>query len=107
MVCLEASKRLLCTSCQLRAYHPYLYEFREERLDDFTDRVKSPLEQEKRELAEVARKPSRAEVREARMELGFSLPPWDEAIREERLDVEPDLPSRQFEPDSRDERSWA
>ncbi len=84
------------------------YEFREDRLDDaenLTDRVKAALEREKRERAEVARRPSRVEVREARMELGFSLPPWEDE-REERLAEEPNLLALQLGKDVREERSW-
>jgi hypothetical protein len=85
------------------------YEFREDRLDDSddpADRAKAALEREKRELATVARRPSRAEVREARLELGFSIPVWDEEAREERLDEEEPLLALQRDPEAREERSW-
>lgn len=90
---------------------PLEYEFREDRLEDFDDpaaRAKAFEELEKRELAGVARKPSRTEVREARMSLGFSLPFWDDT-REERLEEEVVLrPSIQgWSIEEREERTYS
>jgi hypothetical protein len=85
---------------------PLEYEFREERLEDSDDpseRAKAFEELEKRELAGIARRPSAREVREARMELGFSLPPWDEE-REERMEEEM-LPGRVLLVEEREERT--
>lgn len=69
---------------------PLDYEFREERLadsDEPSERAKALVELEKRELAQVPRRPSREEEREARMSLGLTLPSWNES-REERLETD-------------------
>ncbi|GHO51403.1 hypothetical protein KSX_95660 [Ktedonospora formicarum] len=68
-------------------------ESREEREDD-----------EKRGIAGVSRKPSRTEVREARLELGFSIPSWEEE-REERQEEDAPLLSLPVA-EEREERSW-
>lgn len=54
----------------------------------------------------MARRPSRAEVREARLELGFSIPVWDEEAREERMNEEEPLLALQRDSEAREERSW-
>ena len=82
-------------------------EFREDRLEDadeLADVTQAIEEREKRERAGVPRKPTRAEVREARLSLDFPLPSWDEEAREERMN-EPTVPLA-VKVDDREERSW-
>jgi hypothetical protein len=86
---------------------PLEFEFREERLadtDEPAERVSVMETLEKREQAGVPRRPSRAEVREARMELEFSMPSWDDEEREERM--EDDIVVRPLG-EEREERIWS
>jgi len=75
---------------------PLEYEFREEREE-------ADGEMEKLELAGIPRKPTRREVREARMSLGFTLTAWDD-VREERMEEEGLTLSVVGQ--DREERSW-
>ncbi|MGB8346595.1 MAG: hypothetical protein WCD86_17040 [Ktedonobacteraceae bacterium] len=83
------------------------YEFREERLDadDPREQAQALQDTEKRELAGIARKPSRNDVREARLALGFTIPPWEKE-REERLESEA-RPSMAPTAIGREERVWS
>lgn len=82
-------------------------EFREDRLEDSdepADLIKAAKEREKRELAGIARRPSRQEVREARLSLGFTIPQWDDEAREERMEER--RASIPAEENDREERLW-
>ena len=77
------------------------YEFREEREDS----EEAATEREKRIVAEVTRRPSRQDVREARFSLDLELPTWDDN-REERLD-ENQARSVISPEEERQERAWS
>ncbi|PWU23893.1 hypothetical protein C5B42_01365 [Candidatus Cerribacteria bacterium 'Amazon FNV 2010 28 9'] len=76
---------------------PLEYEFREEReeAEEATEWI---------EKLGIPSRPTRREVREARMSLGFTIPAWDD-VREEREDEE-GVGSPLLVGEAREERSW-
>lgn len=80
------------------------YEFLEDR-QEREDGEEAAVEREKRLVADVARKPSRQEVREARLSLGLSVPTWDDH-REERMQEEGSQ-NVLLQEEERQERTWS